>query len=163
MADESGVLVLGDSTGGELSSTSRELLTAGRKAADDLGEELAIGLLGDTLDQPSQQAISYGADKVYAVTHPQLAQYQVDLYLAAMEALCRRPQSSRRPRRRVGHRIAGRHVGPTVPTGHQLWGRQSLRGYPSPVGPIPSGPLPSRDGSPLPGCVPPRRIDRTNQ
>ena len=89
MADESGVLVLGDSTGGELSSTSRELLTAGRKAADDLGEELAIGLLGDTLDQPSQQAISYGADKVYAVTHPQLAQYQVDLYLAAMEALCR--------------------------------------------------------------------------
>ena len=89
MADESGVLVLGDSPGGELSSTSRELLTAGRKAADDLGEELAIGLLGDTLDQPSQQAISYGADKVYAVTHPQLAQYQVDLYLAAMEALCR--------------------------------------------------------------------------
>ena len=55
MADESGVLVLGDSTGGELSSTSRELLTAGRKAADDLGEELAIGLLGDTLDQPPQQ------------------------------------------------------------------------------------------------------------
>jgi len=89
MADESGVLVLGDSTGSELSSTSRELLTAGRKAADDLSEELAIGLLGDTLDQPSQQAISYGADKVYAVTHPLLAQYQVDLYLAAMEALCR--------------------------------------------------------------------------
>ena len=65
MADESGVLVLGDSPGGELSPTARELLTAGRKAADDLGEELAIGLLGDTLDQPSQQAISYGADKVY--------------------------------------------------------------------------------------------------
>ena len=89
MADESGVLVLGDSAGGELSPTARELLTAGRAAADALGEELAIGLLGDTLDQPSQQAISYGADKVYAVTHPQLAQYQVDLYLSAMEALCR--------------------------------------------------------------------------
>jgi len=89
MAEATGVLVLGESVEGELSSTSRELLAAGRKAADDLGEELAIGLLGDTLDQPSQQAISHGADKVYAVTHPLLGQYQVDLYLAAMEALCR--------------------------------------------------------------------------
>ena len=89
MAEATGVLVLGESVEGELSATSRELLAAGRKAADDLGEELAIGLLGVTLDQPSQQAISHGADKVYAVTHPLLGQYQVELYLAAMEALCR--------------------------------------------------------------------------
>ena len=89
MAEAAGVLVLGDSTEGELSSTSRELMAAGRKIADDLGEELAIGLLGDTLDQPSQQAISHGANKVYAVNHPLLAEYQVELYLSAMEALCR--------------------------------------------------------------------------
>ncbi len=87
MAEATGVLILGDSSEGELSPNSRELLAAGRKAADDLGEELAIGLLGDTLDVPAQQAISYGADKVYAITHPLLAKYQVDLYLAAMEAL----------------------------------------------------------------------------
>ncbi len=89
MAEATGVLVLGDASEGELSLTSRELLAAGRKAADDLGEELAIGLLGDTLDVPAQQAISHGADQVYAITHPLLAQYQVDLYLAAMESLCR--------------------------------------------------------------------------
>ena len=89
MAEATGVLVLGDSSEGELSLTSRELLAAGRKSADDLGEELAIGLLGDTLDVPAQQAISFGADIVYAITHPLLAQYQVDLYLEAMEALCR--------------------------------------------------------------------------
>ena len=89
MAEATGVLVLGDSSEGELSPNSRELLAAGRKAADDLGEELAIGLLGDTLDVPAQQAISYGADKVYAITHPLLAKYQVDLYLEAMEALSR--------------------------------------------------------------------------
>ena len=90
MAEATGVLVLGDSgvsNEGELNPNSRELLAAGRKAADDLGEELAIGLLGDTLDVPAQQAISYGADKVYAITHPLLAKYQVDLYLAAMETL----------------------------------------------------------------------------
>ena len=89
MAEATGVLVLGDSSEGELSPNSRELLAAGRKAADDLGEELAIGLLGDTLDVPAQQAISHGADKVYAITHPLLAKYQVDLYLEAMEALTR--------------------------------------------------------------------------
>ena len=89
MAEAQGVLVLGDSTENELNSVSRELLAAGRRLADDLGEELAIGLLGDTLDQPSQQAISHGADKVYAVNHPALAEYQAELYLAAMEALAK--------------------------------------------------------------------------
>ena len=89
MAEAQGVLVMGDSSENELGSVSRELLAAGRKLADDLGEELAIGLLGDTLDQPSQQAISHGADKVYAVNHPGLAEYQVDLYLSAMESLAK--------------------------------------------------------------------------
>ena len=89
MAEAQGVLVLGDSAENELSSISKELLAAGRKLADDLGEELAIGLLGDTLDQPSQQAISHGADRVYAVNHPALAEYQVELYLSAMEALAK--------------------------------------------------------------------------
>jgi electron transfer flavoprotein alpha subunit len=89
MAEAKGVLVLGDSAGGELGLTSREVLAAGRKVADDLGEELAIGLLGATLEGPAQQAIGSGADKVYAVTNPALEQYDVDLYLAALETLCR--------------------------------------------------------------------------
>ncbi len=89
MADGKGVLVLGEVTGGQLSLTSQELLAAGRKVADTLGEELAIGLLGDTLEGVAQQAISYGADQVYAVTSPLLGQYQVDLYLSAMETLSR--------------------------------------------------------------------------
>jgi len=87
MADESGVLILGDQAAGELTLTSMELLAAGRGLADSLGQELSIGVLGATLDQPSAQAISHGADKVYAVTHPLLADYNVDLYLAAMESL----------------------------------------------------------------------------
>ena len=89
MADAAGVLVLGETSADELGAAFRELLAVGRKAADDLGEELSIGLLGDTLDVPAQQAISHGADRVYAVNHPLLAQYQVDLYLSALEALCR--------------------------------------------------------------------------
>ena len=89
MAEAKGVLVLGDLTNGRLSLTSQELLAAGRKVADDLGAELGIGLAGDSVEGASQEAISHGADKVYAVTHPALGQYQVDLFLSALEILCR--------------------------------------------------------------------------
>ena len=89
MAEARGVLVLGELAGGELASVSQELLAAGRKIADDLGEELTLALLGATIEGAGQQAISYGADQVFAVTHPLLEQYQVDLYLSALESLCR--------------------------------------------------------------------------
>ena len=89
MAEGQGVLVLGEVEGGEIGLTSQELLTVAREVADALGEELAVGLLADSVEGAAQQAIHHGADRVYAVTHPLLAQYQIDLYLAAMEALCR--------------------------------------------------------------------------
>ncbi|MDA1128685.1 MAG: electron transfer flavoprotein subunit alpha/FixB family protein [Chloroflexi bacterium] len=89
MADGTGVLIIGDSSGGELASTTAELLAAGQKVASELGEELSVALLGDTLDAAAQQAIAHGAQKVYAVNHPLLAEYQIDLYLAALEALCK--------------------------------------------------------------------------
>ena len=89
-----GVLVLGDLVDGELSLTAREVLAAGRKVADDLAEELSIGLLGVSLEGPSQQAIAHGADKVYSVTNPALGQYQVDLFLSAMESLCKEADPS---------------------------------------------------------------------
>jgi len=89
MAEAKGVLVIGETAGGALSSTSQELLAAGRKIADDLGEELAIGLLGASVEGAAPEAISHGADKVYTVTNPLLAEYHVDHYLSAIEALCK--------------------------------------------------------------------------
>ena len=89
MADGTGVLILGDASGGVLSSTTLELLAAGQKVAADLAEELSVALLGDTLDAAAQSAIAHGAQKVYAVNHPLLADYQVDLHLTALEALCK--------------------------------------------------------------------------
>ncbi len=89
MADGTGVLIIGDASGGELGSTTLELLAAGQKVAAELGEELAVALLGDTLDVPAQQAIAHGTQKVYAVNHPLLAQYQIDFQLTAVESLCK--------------------------------------------------------------------------
>ncbi len=89
MADGTGVLIIGDASGGELGSTTLELLAAGQKVAAGLGEELAVALLGDTLDVAAQQGIAHGAQKVYAVNHPLLSQYQIDFQLTAMESLCK--------------------------------------------------------------------------
>ncbi len=89
MAEGTGVLIIGEAPGGELSLTSLETLAAGRQVADALGQELAAGLLGAALDGPARQAIAHGADKVYAVTHPSLADFQVELYLSALETLTR--------------------------------------------------------------------------
>ena len=89
MAEGTGVLIIGEAPGGELSLTTQEVLAAGRQVADGLGQELAVALFGDTLEGPARQAVAHGADKVYAVTHPSLAAFQVELYLSAMETLCR--------------------------------------------------------------------------
>ena len=42
MADGTGVLILGDATGGELGSTTAELIAAGQIVATDLGEDLSL-------------------------------------------------------------------------------------------------------------------------
>ena len=89
MAEGNGVLIIGETQGGELNLASQEALAAGRKVADDLGQELAIGLFGNSLEAPSQTAIALGADKVYSVTHPSLAEFQIELSLSAMETLCK--------------------------------------------------------------------------
>ena len=89
MAEATGVLVVGQTVGEELSPTSQELLTAGRHVADDLAEKLSICILGQSVEGAAQQAVQHGADRVYAVTNPLLGEYQVDLYLSALEILCR--------------------------------------------------------------------------
>ena len=94
MADVSGVLVIGEAYQGQLGSISQEILAVGRKVADDLDKQLCIGLLGDNLDNASSDAIAYGADVVYSVTSPLLAEYQAECYLKSMESLCRETNPS---------------------------------------------------------------------
>ncbi len=110
MAEAKGVLVLGEVADGGLTLVSQEMLAAARKIADDTGEELCIGLLGVSVQEAAQQAISYGADRAFAVTHPLLGDYQVDLYLSAIEALCRdlAPNIILIPRTNEGRELAPR-------------------------------------------------------
>ena len=84
MAETQGVLIVGEAVNGQLAPSATELLAHGRKVADGLGEQLAIAILGQDVGDLPKEAISFGADKVYAITDPLLQQYQVDAYLAAL-------------------------------------------------------------------------------
>ena len=85
MVDNKGLLILGEVNEGSLSSISTELLGCGRKLADELGQELSALLIGNAVSGCAQEAIAYGADKVYVVEDPLLGDYQADSYVAAAE------------------------------------------------------------------------------
>ena len=68
MADDKGVLVYGECVNGGLAAMTLELLGIGRKLADDLGEELAAVLLGEKVSDLAEEAIRFGADKVYVMS-----------------------------------------------------------------------------------------------
>ncbi len=89
MADSKGVLIVGERADTGLAAITTELLGIGRKLADDLGEGLAAVLLGDKVADLAEEAIRFGADKVYVVESPLLKDYVGDMYVAAMEKLCR--------------------------------------------------------------------------
>lgn len=95
---------------GQLTPTSREVLATGRRLADDLGELLAIGLLGYALDRAPREAIMSGADKVYTVEDPLLADFQNEIYLEALVQLCRavKPQRLLMARTQIGRDMAPR-------------------------------------------------------
>lgn len=84
MSDNKGVMILAEAAEGKLVGITAELLGAGRKLADDLGEELSAVLVGDNVAGLTQEVIAAGADKVYVVEDALLKDYQSDSYTAVV-------------------------------------------------------------------------------
>lgn len=81
----SNVLVILEAVGDDLAAISRELLGKGRQLADALGGSLAALAIGPTT-AVAARAGQFGADQVYTVNAPALAQYTTDGYVAAAMA-----------------------------------------------------------------------------
>jgi electron transfer flavoprotein alpha subunit len=94
MDDHKGVLVCGEITGGKLAPITIELLGAGRRLADELGEDLSMLLMGSKTGGPAQEAIAYGADNVYVAEDGLLDQYNSDAYTQIAADLCRKVSPS---------------------------------------------------------------------
>ena len=65
---------------GVMMPTTFELISEGRKLADELGVELCGILLGDNVDGIAGELGGYGADKVYVYNSPLLKDFTTDAY-----------------------------------------------------------------------------------
>lgn len=69
---------------GKLMPTDFELISEGRRLADELGVDLCGLLLGDGVEGLAKELGGYGADKIYVCDHPLLKNYTTDGYTAAI-------------------------------------------------------------------------------
>jgi len=69
---------------GKLMPTDFELISEGRKLADELGVDLCGLLLGDKVEGLAKELGGYGADKVYVCESPMLKNYTTDGYTTAI-------------------------------------------------------------------------------
>ena len=87
MADNKGVLVVGDINEGKVAAITAEMLGAGKKLATKLGEPLCAALLGSGIKGLAAEAVAFGADKVFVVDDANLKDYQSDAYVTAAESV----------------------------------------------------------------------------
>ncbi|MFZ0544861.1 MAG: electron transfer flavoprotein subunit alpha/FixB family protein [Candidatus Promineifilaceae bacterium] len=76
----SGVWVWIEQRGGEMKVISREVLGAGRKVADDLGQPLTALVFGQGVADVAASAFDLGADAVVGCDDETLAQFRVEAY-----------------------------------------------------------------------------------
>ncbi|MBN1320907.1 MAG: electron transfer flavoprotein subunit alpha/FixB family protein, partial [Thermoleophilia bacterium] len=74
---------------GRLAPVATEALGAGSRLATALGQELSAVLIGAGVGEAAQEAIAFGAAKVYVVDAPSLQDYATEPYLQALEAVVR--------------------------------------------------------------------------
>ena len=80
-----GVWVFCEQREGEIQSISYQLLSEGRKLANDLGVELAGVVMGSGLAEADLKTLGgYGADRVYNIDSPLLKDYTTDGYAKAL-------------------------------------------------------------------------------
>ena len=104
-----GVWVICEQNDGVVNPTSFELLSEGRKLADDLGVELCGVLLGGDVAALAGRLGGYGADKVYLCEHPLLKNYTTDAYT---KVLCDLVMEKKPEIVLIGATNIGRDLGP---------------------------------------------------
>jgi electron transfer flavoprotein alpha subunit/NAD-dependent dihydropyrimidine dehydrogenase PreA subunit len=82
-----GVWVFIEQRDGHIANVALELISEGRKLADQLGTEVAGVLLGDGVEELAKTCFAYGADKVYLVDGPVFKDYRTDSYTSAITDL----------------------------------------------------------------------------
>lgn len=106
-----GVWVFCEQRQGKMMSTSYELISEGRKLADERGTQLCGILLGDKVEGLAKELGGYGADKVFVCEDPLLANYTTDGYT---KVICDVVQQHLPEVLLIGATNIGRDLGPRV-------------------------------------------------
>jgi electron transfer flavoprotein alpha subunit len=109
MSANTGILVHCEVTDGRLAPIATEILGAGRRLALELEQELSAVLIGSNIGGTAQEAIAYGADRVYVVDDPFLQDYATEPHLMAMEKVVRQALPAIIL---LGQTLAGRDLAP---------------------------------------------------
>ena len=104
-----GVWVFCEQREGKLMNTDFELISEGRKLADDLGVELCGVLLGHGVEGLAKELGGYGADKVYVCDHELLETYTTDGYA---KVICDLVEEKKPEIFLIGATNIGRDLGP---------------------------------------------------
>ena len=84
----SDILVLAETEGNYLHSTAGELIAAGRKLADELGNQVCAVITDDADESSFKNLIHLGADKVYVISHAELSKGNIDAFVSYLEQIC---------------------------------------------------------------------------
>jgi electron transfer flavoprotein alpha subunit len=90
MAEYTGFWVFAEQINGKIADVGRELLGKARQLADEKGVHTAAVVIGDFEESQVKDLISYGADKVYLLSHPNLKLYSSLTYTRLLEELVNR-------------------------------------------------------------------------
>ena len=105
-----GVWVFCEQREGEIQSISYQLLSEGRKLANDLGVELCGVVMGSEVNEDYLKALGgYGADRVYYIDSPLLKDYTTDGYA---KVLCDLIMEKKPEIMLIGATNLGRDLGP---------------------------------------------------
>ena len=82
-----GVIAITEQRDGELRKVSFEVVSEGRRVADDLGTELTAVLLGSGVDGLAEELKKYGPDKILVADDEGLTEYTTDAYCHVLAEL----------------------------------------------------------------------------
>ena len=106
----SDILVLVETEGTSISSTSGELIAAGRKLAKPLGNKVCAIVTDDVNESAFTNLIHLGADIVYVISHPELSNGNIDAFVSFLEQICikKNPKIVLTSRTYIGRNVGSR-------------------------------------------------------
>lgn len=105
------LLIIGELLDARAVDLCYEMLGLARSLADASGGMVHFGIIGSGLEGVAEDLIAHGADKVYVVDSPNLAQYQADAWLPDLAAIISRVRPDAVL---LGHSLLGADLGPRL-------------------------------------------------